>query len=97
MTAVSQHFNPWTDKPLSIGKATSEKRFLDAENRYVFRGRSRRALNCDASARALWIRQPKIPALLVDFRDGFNPRKREMSRRALQDVTRNVLSLLAIR
>ena len=36
---------------------------------------------------------PKIPMLLVDFRDGLNPKKREMSRRALQDVTRNVLSV----
>ena len=36
---------------------------------------------------------PKIPMLLVDFRDTFNPKKREMSRRALQDVTRNVLSV----
>jgi len=31
--------------------------------------------------------------VLVDFRDGLNPKKREMSRRALLDVTRNVLSL----
>ena len=36
---------------------------------------------------------PKIPMLLVDFRDGFNPKKREMSRRALEDVTRNILSV----
>jgi hypothetical protein len=36
---------------------------------------------------------PKIPMLLVDFRDSLNPKKRELSRRALQDVTRNVLSL----
>jgi hypothetical protein len=31
--------------------------------------------------------------LLVDFRDSYNPKKREMSRRVLNDVTRNVLSL----
>jgi hypothetical protein len=36
---------------------------------------------------------PNIPLLLVDFRDGFNPKKREMSRRILHDVTRNILSL----
>ena len=36
---------------------------------------------------------PRIRALLVDFRDGLNPKKREMSRRVLQDITRNVLSL----
>jgi hypothetical protein len=31
--------------------------------------------------------------LLVDFRDGYNPKKREMSRRVLSDVTRNILSV----
>jgi hypothetical protein len=36
---------------------------------------------------------PKIPMLLVDFRDGYNPKKREMSRRVLNDVTRNILSV----
>jgi hypothetical protein len=36
---------------------------------------------------------PKIPMVLVDFRDTLNPKKREMSRRVLQDVTSNVLSL----
>lgn len=36
---------------------------------------------------------PKIPMVLVDFRDGLNPKRREMSRRALHDVTRNILSL----
>jgi hypothetical protein len=36
---------------------------------------------------------PKIPMLLVDFRDKYNPKKREMSRRVLNDLTRNVLSV----
>ena len=36
---------------------------------------------------------PKIPALLVDFRDAGNPKRREMSRRIIEDVTRNLLSL----
>ena len=36
---------------------------------------------------------PKIPMLLVDFRDSYNPKKREMSRRVLNDVTRNMLSV----
>ena len=31
--------------------------------------------------------------LLVDLRDGANPKKREMSRRVLQDVTQNILSV----
>jgi len=36
---------------------------------------------------------PRIPMLLVDFRDSYNPKKREMSGRVLHDVTRNILSL----
>src|SRR5688500_20316088 len=31
--------------------------------------------------------------LLVDFRDSYNPKRREMSRRVINDVTRNVLSV----
>src|SRR6185312_1493712 len=31
--------------------------------------------------------------LLVDFRDNYNPKKREMSRRVINDVTRNILSV----
>ncbi len=36
---------------------------------------------------------PKIPAILVDFRDTDNPKSREMSRRLLNDVTKNVLEI----
>jgi hypothetical protein len=36
---------------------------------------------------------PKIPAVLVDFRDHGNPKRRELSRRVVHDITRNVLSL----
>ena len=33
---------------------------------------------------------PKIPILLVDFRNGLNPKLREASRRALHDISRNL-------
>lgn len=36
---------------------------------------------------------PKIPIMLVDFRDRFNPKRREMSKRVLEDVARNVLAV----
>jgi hypothetical protein len=39
---------------------------------------------------------PRIPALLVDFRDGLNPKGRELSRRILNDLTRNIFSLSAM-
>ena len=35
----------------------------------------------------------KIPALLIDFRDPANPRRRELSGRLINDITRDVLSL----
>jgi hypothetical protein len=36
---------------------------------------------------------PRFPALLIDFRDQSNPKRRELSRRLLNDITRNVLSI----
>ncbi|HKO62117.1 MAG TPA: hypothetical protein VJV03_13215 [Pyrinomonadaceae bacterium] len=85
--------NPWTDKRLLRWQGHSETRYFDSESRLV---------NADTPGGrpvemiplALYgLDHPKIPVLLVDFRDGLNPKKREMSRRALQDVTNNVLSL----
>jgi hypothetical protein len=85
--------NPWTDKRLLNWEGYSETRFLDAENRPVS-AETAGAHQVEMVPLALYgLDNPKIPMLLVDFRDGFNPKKREMSRRALHDVTRNVLSL----
>jgi hypothetical protein len=39
------------------------------------------------------LEHPKVPALLVDFRDTGNAKRREMSRRVLNDVARNVLAV----
>src|SRR5207244_226992 len=70
-----------------------EKRFLDSDNRMVS-AETPGARETEMIPLALYgLDNPKIPMLLVDFRDGLNPKKREMSRRALQDVTRNILSL----
>ncbi|CAN5800874.1 hypothetical protein BH20ACI3_BH20ACI3_06920 [soil metagenome] len=84
---------PWSDKRLLNWKGYSETRYFDAENRPVTAE--------TASARAVEMiplalygfDNPKIPMLLVDFRDTLNPKKREMSRRVLEDVTNNVLAL----
>jgi hypothetical protein len=39
------------------------------------------------------LNHPRIPALLIDFRNSMNPKKREVSRRIFNDVAKNVLSL----
>ncbi len=85
--------NPWADKRLLAWQGYCEKRFLDSDNRMVS-AETPGARETEMIPLALYgLDNPKIPMLLVDFRDGLNPKKREMSRRALQDVTRNILSL----
>jgi hypothetical protein len=85
--------NPWADKRLLTWQGYSETRFVDSENRPVS-PETPGARATEMVPLALYgLDNPKIPTLLVDFRHGFNPKKREMSRRALQDVTLNVLSV----
>jgi len=84
---------PWSDKRLIDWKGYSETRYFDAENRPVTE-ETAGARAVEMIPLALYgLDNPKIPMLLVDFRDTLNPKKREMSRRALEDVTKNVLAL----
>ncbi len=85
--------SPWSDKRLLAWDGYSETRYFDAENRTVS-AETPDARAIEMIPLALYgLDNPKIPMVLVDFRDGRNPKRREMSRRALQDVTRNILSL----
>lgn len=85
--------DPWSDKRLLKWQGYSETRFLDSENRPVS-PETPGARATELIPLALYgLDNPKIPMLLVDFRDGLNPKKREMSRRVLEDVTRNILSV----
>lgn len=85
--------NPWTDKRLQNWKGYTETRYFDADNRPV-EADAQGARAVEMIPLALYgLDFPKIPMLLVDFRDGANPKRREMSRRVLEDVTRNLLSL----
>jgi hypothetical protein len=85
--------NPWTDKRLLNWKGFVETRYFDSENQPVD-SQTPGAEAVEMIPLGLYgLDNPKIPMLLVDFRDSYNPKKREMSRRVLNDVTRNVLSL----
>ncbi len=85
--------DPWTDKRLTNWKGYVETRYFDSENRPVAADIPG-ARSMEMIPLALYgLDNPKIPMLLVDFRDALNPKKREMSRRVLQDVTKNVLSV----
>jgi hypothetical protein len=85
--------NPWKDSRLQSWKGYTETRYFDADNRPVEAG-TPGAHSVEMIPLALYgLDFPKIPMLLVDFRDGANPKKREMSRRVLEDVARNLLSI----
>jgi hypothetical protein len=85
--------NPWTDKRLLNWKGYVETRYFDSENNPVD-SETPGAEAVEMIPLGLYgLDNPKIPMLLVDFRDSYNPKKREMSRRVLNDVTRNMLSL----
>jgi hypothetical protein len=85
--------NPWNDKRLLNWNGYVETRYFDAENQMVDND-SPGAEAVEMIPLALYgLDNPKIPMLLVDFRDNYNPKKREMSRRVLNDITKNVLSV----
>jgi hypothetical protein len=85
--------SPWSDKRLLAWDGYSETRYFDSENRMV-PADTPGAHATEMIPLALYgLDNPKIPMVLVDFRDGLNPKRREMSRRALHDLTRNILSL----
>jgi hypothetical protein len=85
--------NPWRDDRLRYWQGYYETRYFDADNREVSKD-APGARPVQMIPLAIYgLDHPKVPILLVDFRDGMNPKWREISRRVLEDVTRTVLSL----
>jgi len=85
--------NPWRDERLLRWQGYTEIKYLDHENRPVSA--------TDPEARpvkmiplALYgLDFDKIPALLIDFRDTANPKRRELSRRFIDDLARDVFAI----
>lgn len=85
--------SPWDDSRLARWDGHVETRYMDAEGRPAAAG-AEGARKLELIPLALYgLDFPKIPALLVDFRDRRNPKRREMSHRVIEDVARNILSL----
>ncbi len=85
--------NPWSDGRLRNWNGYSQTRYFDQDNRPTTADNPG-ARPMEMIPLAVYgLDHPKIPALLVDFRDSRNPKRREMSRRVLNDLTRNVFSL----
>ena len=88
--------DPWNDGRLRNWNAYTQIRYLDADNRVVTPN-DPQARRVEMIPLALFgLDHPKIPALLIDFRDGLNPKKREVSRRVLHDIARNIFSLSSL-
>lgn len=85
--------NPWRDGRLLKWKGYTETKYFDPENRPVSA--------TDPEARAVTMIPlavygldfQKIPALLIDFRNPANPRRRELSRRLIDDLARDVFAI----
>ena len=85
--------NPWRDSRLSRWKGYAETKYFDAEGRPVAADAAG-ARAAEMIPLALYgLDVANIPLLLVDFRDGLNATKRELSRRFLDDLTRDVLAI----
>jgi hypothetical protein len=85
--------SPWGDERLAKWKGYSQTRWYDQENRVVDEDTPGAQKRTMIPLAIYGLDYPKIPTLLVDFRDGSNPKRREMTRRALHDVTSNVFAL----
>jgi len=84
---------PWRDQRLLSWNSYTQTVYLDADNNRVPKD-TPGAHKDELIPLALYgLDHPKIPILLVDFRAQLNPKKREVSRRTLEDVARNILSV----
>lgn len=85
--------SPFGDRRLRRWQGYTETRYFDAENRRV-PAETPGARAVEMIPLALYgLDHPKIPIMLVDFRNTLNPKAREMSQRVLQDVARATVSL----
>ncbi len=85
--------NPWNDPRLHKWQGYSEIRWFDEENRPVDPDTPNARPRTMIPLALYGLDYPKIPTLLVDFRDTSNPKKREMSKRVIEDLTKNVFSI----
>lgn len=84
--------NPWKDRRLARWQGYKRVRWFDEDSRQVD-PRTPGATAKTMIPLALYgLDHPKIPVLLIDFRNTSNPKRRELSRRILADVTNNVLA-----
>lgn len=85
--------NPWTDPKLANWKGYSQVRWFDDNNRPVEPNTTNTRSRTMIPLALYGLDFPKIPTILVDFRDNGNAKRREISKRILNDLLSNVLSI----
>ncbi|MBK8466362.1 MAG: hypothetical protein IPL32_11075 [Chloracidobacterium sp.] len=85
--------NPWKDTDLANWKGYSQVRWFDENSRQVSPDTPQAKPRTLIPLALYGLDFPKIPTLLVDFRNNNNVKRREMSKRILNDITNNVLSI----
>ncbi len=89
--------NPRNDKRLRDWKGYVDVRWLDENNQPVS-PETAGARRVELIPLAMYgLNHPRVPALLIDFRDTANPKVREISRQAIEDVSRSVIRLSPLR
>jgi hypothetical protein len=85
--------DPWHDERLRHWQGYAETKYFDPENR-ALPSFARNSHGVKMIPLALYgLDFDKIPALLIDFRDARNPKRRELSGRLINDITSDVLSI----
>lgn len=85
--------NPWTDENLVNWRGYTQTRWYNADGREVEPDTPNAHSRTMIPLALYGLDHPKIPALLVDFRNNGNPKMREISKRVLADAADNVLGL----
>lgn len=89
--------DPHNDKRLRDWKGYVDERWLDEDNRLVS-PETAGARRVEFIPLAVYgLNHPRVPALLIDFRDTANPKAREISRRAIDDLSRSVIRVSPFR
>jgi hypothetical protein len=87
--------NPWRDQRLKKWKGYTEPKYFSAKQSV---NDSNPSVQGDRTVKMIPLALygldfDRIPAQLIDFRNSANPRRRELSGRLINDVTRDVLSM----
>lgn len=85
--------SPWDDNSLLNWKGYAQVRWYDSDDREVESDTPGAHPRTLIPLALYGLDHPKVPAILIDFRDNGNPKFREISKRVLNDLTGNVLSL----